>query len=228
MPLTHPAFTSPRYAEAILASKPLRYYRCNETGGTVLRDLCGTNNMTVTGTPTRMGTSGPPGIADGAGFKTTKGGGAYASGDTAALPSTAYTLAAWFIGGGSDASIHGIFGRWRGTNNGAILHRMVTTNNIRFVHRDVAIESSIADTNLWHFIVATWDGADIRLYVDGVFITSEANAVAPGGLGNWTINTQHAGASITAQIATGTTAECVLWSRALPIGEIAHYNALGR
>lgn len=225
---SHPAFVTDRYADAVLASGPLRYYRCNETVGTTLRDLVGTANMTVTGTPTKMGAPGAPGIKDGFGFQTTDGSGGYASAAAAALPTSAYTLAAWTFGG--TVSDRGIFGQWTSTGGsaGALLYRS-TSSVIGFIHQGTNITSSGSVDNLWHFVVGTWDGSNIRLYVDGALRGGpSAVGTAAASAGGWSIGTYFVSGSGSSRITTGITSECVLWSRALSLGEIAHFNALGR
>lgn len=224
MPLTSPAFTAPRYMEAVLASNPTRYYRCNDTSGGVLRDLMNVQNMTITGTPTRRGAAGPPGIADGAGFQTTSASGGYASGGTQAPSSTAYTLAAWTFGG--SVSDRGVFGA-SGPSNDALIYRSSSTK-LAFLHKGTNLIASNTNDGNWHFVVGTWDGSNVRMYVDGVLRggpTANGTAVASGS--NWAIGTYFVSGTGANRITTGTTAECVLWSRALSLAEIQHFTALG-
>lgn len=220
----HPAFTSPRYQEAILASGPLRYYRCNETSGTLLRDLCRTADMTISGTPTKRGANGAPGVADSAGFQTTSGSGGFASAAAAALPTTAYTLAAWTFGG--SVSDRGIFGQWQ-ANVGALIYRSSATK-LAFIHRGTNLIASNTNDGNWHFAVGTWDGTNVRLYVDGVLRGGpSANSTAAGSTGSWTIGTYTVTSNNALRITTGITSECVLWPRALSVAEIDYFYALG-
>lgn len=224
--LAHPAFARSAYRDAILASGPLRYYRCNETGGAILRDLKGVEDAVIIGTPTRMGAEAPPGISDGGGFQTTSGSGGCASAGSANLPSTAYTIAAWTKGG--SVADRGIFGNWSnaGTTAGGLIYRSSSTK-LGFIQNSTNLVASNTNDADWHFAVGTWDGTNCRFYVDGVLVGGPSAAGAPGGV-RWVINTYFTGSSYTTRITTGITAECVLWSRALPLGEIAHFNALGR
>ena len=222
--LALPALARSTYADAILASKPTRYYRCGETSGTLLRDIVGGNDLTISGTPTKRGANGPPGIADAAGFQTTNGSGGFASAGAVALPTTAYTLAAWTLGG--SVSDRGIFGQWQGSV-GALLYRSSSTK-LAFIHRGTNLIASNTNDGNWHFVVGTWDGSNINLYVDGILVGGpSANGTAAGSAGGWGIGTYFVAGSGSSRITTGTTAECVLWSRALPLGEVQHFAALG-
>lgn len=226
MPLGHPAFESDRYAAAVLASgSVVRHYRCNDTSGTRLLDLTGTNHMTITGTPTRLAAPGPSGIRDGAGFQTTDGSGGFASAAAAALPTAAYTLMAWTFGG--SVSDRGIFGQWQ-SSAGALLYRS-TSSKLAFLHRGTNLIAANTNDGNWHHIAGTWDGSNCCLYVDGVLQGGpSANVTAAGSAGAWAIGTYWNAGVGTGRITTGITAECTLWSRALSLGEVAHFNALGR
>jgi hypothetical protein len=222
--LTHPALRGPSYTEAVMSTKPVRYYRANETSGTLLRDYTGTNDMTIQGTPTKRGSLNPPGVPDGAGFETTSGSGGFAIGNSTAPPASAYTFAAWSYGG--SVGDRGIFGIWQ-SSIGALIYRSSATK-LAFIHRGTNLVSNGTEDGNWHFVVGTWDGANVRLYVDGVLRGGpSANATAPGASGAWAMNTYYVSGSGATRITTGITAEAVVWDRALSLAEINHFAALG-
>ena len=225
--LTHPARRAPTYAEAVMAAKPLRYHRLREHGGlTTLIDEAGLVNGTVTGTPTRMAAAGPPGIADARGFQTTNASGGFATAGTGAWPTTAYTIAAWAFVTAQVSPDTGIFGRWQ-NGVGAMLYKPNNTT-ILFLHRGTSLSSGTLPLSTWQFLTGTWDGSNLRFYVNGVLKAGPtANSTAPGNAGSWTFNTYTVVGDNTIRIMTGTTAECVVWDRALSQGEIANLNAIG-
>lgn len=226
--LHHPAFERTTYRDAILASKPLRYYRCGEGSGPVLRDLVGTADATISGTPTKRASNGAPGIADGAGFQTTNGGTGYATAGTAAAPTSALTLACWVFITANASPDAGIFGAWQGGLGGVMLYKPNNTT-IVFLKESTSVASGAVTLSAWHFVAGTWDGSNSRIYIDGVLSGGPtANSTAPTAGATWCINTYPVAGNPATRILTGTTAECALWSRALSAGEIAHFNALGR
>lgn len=223
----HPAFTSPRYREAILATKPSRYFRCNEGSGVII-DQAGGANATIIGTPTKRAAVGPVGIADAGGLQTVNNGGAYASAGNAswAVGANGYTLMCWFYMTAT-TNDRGLFGRWR-FPNGAQIYSAGGGSTVSALHQGVVtVTSGTLALNRWHHVAQTWDKSTVRLYVNGSQIgTGAASATAPvNDTANWNISTLNN--NVLTNAMSGIISEAVLWPRALLAGEIAHFATLG-
>ena len=88
-----------------------------------------------------------------------------------------------------------------------------------------SIAANVLTAGSWHTAMATWDGAEQRVYLDGILGDTDANIgtldVAGSG-NNWTIGTDHDDFN---------DADCIishvaLYKRAITVGEIAEIYTL--
>lgn len=168
------------YSAAVLADSPVIYYRLGEASGTTMIDSSGnSHNGTYTGSPT-LGVAGAVTGDTAATFNGSNYGdvayGSYMD------SSTALTLECWlkFTGTGLMSPIDRDTGfnrvwQWR-TNAGHMdFIKIGGTGGI------ITGSSTTAFNNgAWHYTAVTYDGANIRLYLDGALDTTVA---AAGNLG---------------------------------------------
>jgi hypothetical protein len=89
---------------------------------------------------------------------------------------TTYSAGLWI---NFDAASIGVDGRffWHG-NYGALIYK-ATDNRVRFYLRNsvsavVQPQSDIVSASTWYYITGTYDGANVKLYMNGTFISSAA------------------------------------------------------
>ncbi|WP_347239687.1 LamG-like jellyroll fold domain-containing protein [Streptomyces sp. L2] len=166
------ATASNRYAQQVVADRPLLYWRFEETGGTFAADTSGTNNGgNHRGGPAR-------GVAPGAvaGSHAAVGyGGAdeYTYSDRAAYAPASYTLEAWFNtttkAGGKLVG----FGNGNERPGSRRDKHIYMTNDGRLVFGVISGSQHVIATGpgfnngAWHHVVATQGPDGMRLYVDG-------------------------------------------------------------
>lgn len=169
------------YLDTVLADSPVRYYRLDETSGTTFYDATGSgNNGTLNGGIT-LGTAGLlTGDTDKAAtFNGTSG---YISGNMTGLPTGAspwsmeciikYTGSGSFQGAVSFGTIGTI---WTNTRAG-----LGIDNNghayCEFKAGGLATSPVVLSTGVNHHLVGTYDGTNVRTYVDGAFIAMSGAA----------------------------------------------------
>jgi Concanavalin A-like lectin/glucanases superfamily len=157
------------YRDIVLADTPLHYWRLEETSGTVAADsgsspISGTIKSSVTlgvaaNSPTPGGTAFSfPGNG------TT--GYVWMSGVSVAYAQ--YSIEAWV----KSSSSGGIAGR--GYSPGTMLYY---SGGTAYFYKNGSVISKAASSGAWHHIVGTFDGSQMRIYVDG---TSSSPLTASG------------------------------------------------
>lgn len=199
------------------------YWKLDESSGTAA-DSEGSNTGTVTGTVTQ-GATGKIGTA----YTFIGGGSSYLNcGTDASLRITsAGSISAWIYQTSSgpystvvgnddfDTDRHGynFFVRADGT----------VSLELASASAAQSINGGTITNNAWHHIVATWDGSNVHIYIDGVDGGAVSQTVTP------TQNTSSfriANASVGTYDFTGTIDEVGVWSRALTSGEVTSlYNS---
>ena len=176
-----------------VATEAAASWQMQNGGGTSEPDVAGAHDATWSGTPQQFAPSG-------SGFPLAGDVGdtavAFSGDDHATVPSLAgalavdqpFTLEAWFRSPvGVGAGDMGILGSWVDGAGGPMLwigmdrHFKLTTGNNGGNYLDSGV--LVDDGGSWKHLVGTYDGAEYRLYVDGVLRASLSKAVAgaPGG-----------------------------------------------
>jgi Concanavalin A-like lectin/glucanases superfamily len=160
--------TLPHPTEAVSNQGLVGYWSFNEGTGSVAGDFSGNRN---TGTPVPTWTNGKALRFDGSTAQMV-----YVNSSAFLSPSSAITASAWFrrIGtSGTQAQI--LASRWGLANSYALYYRDDTDQMALSVAglsgSPVLATASIEDAQ-WHHAVGTYDGSNLRLYLDGVLIGS--------------------------------------------------------
>lgn len=173
------------YSTRLLASSPTAYWRLGESSGTSAADASGNGNTgTYTGSPT-LGVSGA--IAGDSNTAVTFSGSNYVSGPSTGglnITGSAVTLEAWVKGTGQGTYKYlvskyvggGGYGLYTGSS--ATLNFFVITSVTGFA---MATAPASPWDNVWHYVVGTYDGATVKLYVDGLMV---GTVTATGSIGS--------------------------------------------
>jgi hypothetical protein len=226
------------YATSVLSDAPLAYWRMDDAAGTVARDTTGNGNDGQYVGGVTLGTGGAL-IGDADTAVTLDGvSGHVDMGNRFAFAGNAsYTLELW-------AQPHAI-----GTSYQRVISRELPTSPregyLVFVRAGSAADPSTfsmerweanqtnqcpetnAVTQVWHHLVATYDGTTSRIYLDGALAASQPAALAL----NATSASLWIGASVfdTAAYFNGAVDEVAVYGTALSATRIAaHYHASGR
>lgn len=211
------------YKSAVLTDTPLAYYRLDEASGTTMGDSSGnTHNGIYIGSPTLNQT----------GLLTTDGDKAavfaaneYGSVTSAAwMTSAAFTVEA-FIKCASSASTKTIGNRfatpiWAMDVNSAGLARFYVVNSATSTF--IAASTARVDDSATHHVAGTFDGTNVKLYVDGALVATTAfSGTLNTGSPNMEVGRRSDGGYF-----TGTLDEFAFYGSALTATRIAaHYAA---
>ena len=167
---------------ATLAGAPLDYWRLGESGGTTAAD---TGTSALSGTYVGGVTPGVAGVTGGSDTAVSfDGSSGYVDvpGVADSSFSSSFTLEAW-VKSASAQTDRGIVGKWTYPFGGILLWIDGAGNYSLAVTANMAnyLTTSVAPTvGTWEHIVGTWDGATLRLYVDGTEIGSKPFVGVPG------------------------------------------------
>lgn len=164
------------YRQTVLADGATSYYRTDETTGTVAVDQLGANPLTYTGGFT-LGASGAlGGSGDQDAAVTFNGTTGYAVAAAAALKiTTPLTLEAWVKPTGV-STLQGITGRIDSGGPGYGLYILSTA----FIWEcNGTTVSAAATAGVWSHVVGTWDGSNLRLYINGALVAGPTAFAGP-------------------------------------------------
>ncbi len=136
------------------------------------------------------------------------------------------TLSSWIkIDGLHSTTYSEVISRY-GTSNGYILRVKNSSGIIQMVNKNADTEHNISSTkaitdNLWHYIVATYDGSYQRLYIDG--IENNSTYVGANAIGASAGTLTFGATSTLVSELKGNIAETSIWNRALSEREINKY-----
>lgn len=215
------------YADEVLADSPLAYWRMNEASGTTLADSSGnSHSSTIAGTPGTW-SLGQTGLITGADTCVLFSGGAASSTYGAWMDVTsAVTFEVWVKFTGI-SGFAGVMSRWQNVGGAAVGLLWVNPGGLLSFDLVVAgsqrhVQGAAASTGVRYHLVGVYDGAAVRLYVNGVQVdsTSVTGSIATG---NSNINLANfAGVGTTA----GYIDEAAFYGTALSSTRVAaHYTA---
>jgi hypothetical protein len=217
------------YAQEVLIDSPVAYWRLGEASGTVAVDEVGNHDGTYEGTPT-LGATGL--LASDTDTAVSLSGDDYIEvADNADLLPTFISVEAW-VKTSSIGSTQVIVVKDRAASNNSIpyMFRILSTGKVVFGSFKgstpvwvVATSATTLTAGVIYHLVGTYDGANFRIYVDG--IDNGATAHTDGLLGSGLA--LRIGERIqVSQPFTGTIDEVAVYDTALSPARIeAHYNA---
>jgi len=219
-------FSALAYRDAVLATNPVAYWRLGERSGTVARDEMGANNGAYVNAPT-LGVAGLlAGDADRG--VTLNGTSQYVylpntTSDTSGVKSC--SLSVW-VNAAPPAVTRYLLGNFYSSVS-AGLWLAVDPAGSYIVRRDAsAAQDYVAGPilNGTHHLVGTYDGATMRLYVDGASVGTPAasSRVLPAVVVTRAGLNEGATGSL-----SGTIDELAIWNRALTAAEVAALYRVG-
>ena len=233
--LAVPANTVAAYSNPVLESNPVAYWRLEELVSVAKAADWSGNNRTGTYTGGTKGAAHPLPYDPANVGVILNGSSDYISPDSS-LPASifsggSYSVEMWF---NADTLHQGDLAAFTTSAGHAILLELETNGKIRFLHRWPAGGSGGTDiysTNLyttdeWHYLVAVKDGADMKLYLDGVLDpTTATDASTINGALDLALG--RIGKSISGRYFNGMLDDIALYDRALTYEEIYyHYTGI--
>lgn len=222
--------TTNNYKTFLLSLTPTRYYRLDEASGATATDSStAAQNGTYTGGGVTYNVAGAlDGDTDNA--VTLNGTTAYVNSPNTSLPTGngAMTFGVWFKFSSNPASQQELMSY--GTNAGSHFFIQLDLTTGGAVAADCGagtVTSAALSTGVWHFAVLTWDGTNLKLYVDGTLIgsaTPGAQTIAASG------NFLRVGANVIStptQFFAGSIDEAFFVSSALTATNISNLYTIG-
>jgi hypothetical protein len=162
--------TGSAYADEVLADNPVSYWRLGEPSGTIANDEQGVNDGTYVGSPTLGQTGGIAGDSD-TSVLFNPATSEITVADSASLDvGDVFTLECWVNRNSVVGSSGGLFDK----GSGAFTLEDVGSGQWRF-EKGATSTICYSTTNIpstgWHHIVATKNGATVKLYLDGADVT---------------------------------------------------------
>lgn len=180
------ASIKPRIGARLIAGDPINtalraYWPMTECGGLSLFDIATNNFGAVTGNWRTTGAFGPCLNFNGSSGEVNCGA------SSLLKPTNFVSVSCWANSGGSQANFAGLMvgPLTAGLAGGYLLVAIAASQKVRFyIDQNGAGSFAFAEANAaigagWHHYCGTYDGATVRLYVDGVLQTTTAAATAP-------------------------------------------------
>jgi RHS repeat-associated protein len=170
---------STTYANRVLANSPAAYWRLGESSGTTAADAS-SNGITGTYTSVTLGATGA--ISGDSNTAISLGGSGYLSASGSGglnITGSALSVEGWVRGSSqsgytyivSKSDYGGGVGYALYTGSSATLNFFVNTSGSGYAS---AVAPLSPWDNHWHYVVGSYDGAHVRLYIDGVRVASQA------------------------------------------------------
>lgn len=218
------------YRAAVLADGPALYLRLDEDAGTEAADEVGAPSLYV-----GAFSLGEPGAFSGStAVRFTGGIGGIRVGDRFVFPGNApYTLEGWFRPDAYDADFRFLIGRDARPDSGRQGYNVWVNDvfglaferNVDGTKTTVTLQQK-PELGVYHHVVSTYDGTELRLYVDGVAkgVAADTRSAPPSPSVVWF------GCIATGEPSlTGALDEVAIYETALPVARVvAHYRAAGR
>ena len=175
------------FATSLMSYNPLRYYRMDEAAGTTMTDMMRSVNGTYSGAGVTYGVTG---ALSGDSDKAVTLASASSGNATAATTNLPTGNSAWTIGAlvkfasnpGTAYSIVG-FGAVGTKTEGYIYINSAGKAVVATNGGPTCTSTNNLSTGAYHFVVATWDGTSITLYVDGT-ATGTPSGAGPLNVGS--------------------------------------------
>lgn len=172
----------------IITRGPLGYWPMEETSGTVVPDVAGTHPLTISGVGNW--TTDAPIVSFANAHADTRSlsldGTTYAfNSDGNLCPQTGYTIEAWVkVPALLPTQDEGVVGNFNGGNGYLIYSRNQFTNQpiAALFNTGGFFAQTPTRDNTWHHLSQTWDGAIVRIYIDGKEEGSQPFLEAPNCL----------------------------------------------
>ncbi|MEY2471928.1 MAG: hypothetical protein QOK28_1257 [Actinomycetota bacterium] len=168
---------APTYRSVVMTDTPISYWRFGESSGTTAADEQGINAGVVGGGTV---TEGVPGAVPGSDKAMRFDGGRVYTGTASSLNPNNFTIEAWFkIKDGWTG--YGLIYRWRtfgqivGVSNGVVSASVYGASGAGY---GITAPSSSRDGK-WHHLAFTKDSSQIKLYIDGALIGTQAMTEPP-------------------------------------------------
>lgn len=229
-PSASPSPAAPRYDAAVLADHPVGYWRLGEAGGTTLVDRSGHGNDGVYDGSYQLGQPGA--IAGDPDTAATFGGqsGATVPSSRNLVVGNQVTIELWLkkrseafdavyvAKNGACPANAECFQLLNHLTNGQMEFRVIADPG------SALVSNGSLSTSDWHYVVATYDGGQARLYVDGALDGSRAITMVPSNAADpWSIGRRADG-----YFADGTLDEVAIYGTALTADQVnAHWHAAG-
>ena len=222
------------YSARVLGDSPQAYYRMGESAGTTMTDSSGNGYHGVYVNPTFGQAGALLADADTAGSLNFAGATKYMHIPAAALQGaySALSIELWMnttqaagdyvsLVERGNATANGGFGLLLTTSPYAINWNIFTSTGIK----NLQSVASGLNNGQWHYIVGTWDGSTLRVYIDGTLSNSGATT---GTLGALALS-PHFGVRVGGTLSyTGSLDEVAFYTSALSATQIAQRYAAGR
>lgn len=212
------------YSSVIDSDNPVAYFQLEEPSGTVITNDGSSKTRGVLSGTASYRVAGPPAIGDPYGMGFNGSSTSISVADSSELdPTTAATTEAWFKSdtNATDEEILRKDGQYalRLTSSG----RISALFYIGGAWQTVTTPASPRyDDNAWHLVNATYDGSDIRVYVDG---TQVATAAASGSIAT-SNNNLIIGSTGSANYVNGSLAHVAVYPTALSAAKVlSHWQA---
>lgn len=233
-PSTLPTAPADTYGQAVYDLEPTLYWRLGEASGTVAADA-GKDGATGTynGAFVTHGAAGAlNGVSNTAASFNLAGTPGYLSSDRQYSNPTVYSLETWFnTTSTAGGALLGFGANRTGTSGNHDRHVYMTSDGtVKFgvyTGAITSIQSGAGFNNgAWHHVVATQSSAGQRLYLDGVLVASNANAIAQNYSGYWRVAGDTAWEGATWW--RGTLDEVAIYGQPLTAQQVQQHYSLGR
>lgn len=215
------------YSLVVMADTPAAYWSLDDAPGSALAaDRSGSGRAGTINGAVELGVDGAMPGSYGMRFS---GSGGYISldGSFSFADRSPFTIECWHRPDVIDATWRIIAGvnYWTATRQGytvEFIDDRISTDRRRDSNEESAtFWSNVFTVGVWTHVASTYDGSEVRQYVDGAMVASVPSTlmILPGAVEPFSL-------SHPVYTVSGTLDECAVWERALPAERIAaHFNA---
>jgi RHS repeat-associated protein len=138
-----------------------------------------------------------------------------------ALPSSAYSIEGWFRTDTPNQTSKGIAGDFNSSSGGALV--LNASGAFALLHNAASISSGVTpQVGRWYHLVGTWDGTNLRIYVNDAVTSTTTTGAAGSGASNFEVGAYANGGGMVA----GDIDEVAVYNAALSSTRVtAHFGA---